>query len=118
MQLKSIKGKVSLATCTLLQVSASASQANEWDIDSSILYYSESDGRVSAVEPAVKAEIDLSDDEYINFQVVVDVLTGATPNGAHTSATQVQTFTNPSVKARHLLRRPLMWDLTISRQGR
>lgn len=96
MQLKKIKGKVSLATCTLLQVSASASQANEWDIDSSILYYSESDGRVSAVEPAVKAEIDLSDDEYINFQVVVDVLTGATPNGASTSTTQVQTFTNPS----------------------
>lgn len=96
MQLKNIKGKVSLATCTLLQVSASASQANEWDIDSSILYYSESDGRVSAVEPAVKAKIDLSDDEYINFQVVVDVLTGATPNGAHTSTTQVQTFTNPS----------------------
>ncbi len=95
MQLKKIKGKISIATCTLLQVGASSTQAGEWDVDSSFLYYSESDGRVSAFEPAVRAGIDLGDDEFINFQVVVDVLTGATPNGAHKSTT-VQTFTNPS----------------------
>lgn len=95
MQLRNIKGKISIATCGLLQMSAASSQAGEWDIDSSFLYYSESDNRVTAFEPAVRAEIDLGDDEYINFQVVVDALTGATPNGAHKS-TQVQTFTNPS----------------------
>lgn len=100
MQLTKIKGKLTVATCTLLQVSASVSQAGaslsgDWDIDSSFLYYSESDGRVTAFEPAVRAEVDLGDDEYINFQVVVDALTGATPNGAHKSK-QVQTFTNPS----------------------
>lgn len=95
MQLKNISGKVSVATCALLQVSSPLSQAGEWDVDSSFMYYSESDGRVSAFEPAVRAEIDLGDDELINFQVVVDSLTGATPNGAHKS-TVVQTFTNPS----------------------
>jgi len=96
MQLKNIRGQISLATCTLLQVSASAQGAgNDWDVDTSFLYYSESDGRVSAFEPAVRAEIDLGDDEYVNFQIVLDALTGATPNGAHKS-TVVQTFTNPS----------------------
>jgi len=95
MQLKNIKGKLTVASCSLLQMSAVTSQAGEWDIDSSFLYYSESDGRVTAFEPAVRAEVDLGDDEFINFQVVVDALTGATPNGAHKSQ-QVQTFTNPS----------------------
>ena len=95
MQFNKISGKVSLATCTLLQVSTPTSQAGEWDVDTAILYYSESDGRVSAVEPAVRTGIDLGEEEKLNFQVVVDALTGATPNGAHKS-TVVQTFTNPS----------------------
>jgi len=95
MQLTKISGKLSIASCALLQVNSPLAQAGEWDVDSSFLYYSESDGRVSAFEPAVRAEIDLGDDEYINFQIVVDSLTGATPNGAHKS-TVAQTFTNPS----------------------
>lgn len=95
MQLKKLSARISVATCTLLQLNAVTSEANEWDVDSSVLYYSESDGRVSAIEPAVRAGIDLGDDEAINFQVVVDSLSGATPNGAHKS-TVVQTFTNPS----------------------
>jgi len=95
MQLEKISGKLGIATCTLLQVSASASHAEEWDIDTSFLYYSESDGRISAFEPAIRATIDLEDDESISFQAVVDALTGSTPNGAHKS-TVAQTFTNPS----------------------
>ncbi len=95
MQLKKISSSLSVASCTLLQVSNPAAQTNDWNIDSSFLVYSESDGRVSAFEPAVRSEIDLGDDEFINFQVVVDALTGATPNGAHKS-TVAQTFTNPS----------------------
>jgi len=97
MQLKKINGKLSLATCTLLQVSATAANAEEWDIDTSFLYYSEGDGRISAFEPAIKATIDLEDDESISFQAVVDALTGSTPTGAHKS-TIAQTFTNPSGK--------------------
>ncbi len=97
MQLKKIKGPMSVAACTLMQAGATSVQAAErdWDIDTAILFYSESDGRVSAVEPAIRAAIDLGDDEFFNFQVVVDALTGATPNGAHKSSV-VQTFTNPS----------------------
>ena len=97
MQLKKIKGQMAIATCALLQVGSPTVNAAEtdWDVDTSFLIYSESDGRVSAFEPAVRAEIALAEDEYFNVQVVVDALTGATPNGAHKS-TVVQTFTNPS----------------------
>ncbi len=102
MQLKKIKGKIGLATCALLQVNATGAHAGDWDVDSSFLYYSESDGRVSAFEPAVRTAIDLGDDEYINFQVVIDALTGATPNGAHKS-TAVQTFTNPSGNGEYIV---------------
>lgn len=95
MQLKKIKSQMAIATCALLQVASPVSHAEEWDVDTSFLFYSESDGRVSAFEPAVRAEIGLTEDEVINIQVVVDALTGATPNGANIS-TAVQTFTNPS----------------------
>ena len=83
---RNIKGKLSLATCSLLQVTASAAQAadSEWDINAATLFYSESDGRVSAFEPAIYAGRDFGDEgERIDLRLVVDVLTGATPNGAH-----------------------------------
>lgn len=95
---KNIKGKLSLATCSLLQVTASVTQAAdaEWDIDTAFLYYVEGDDRVSAFEPAIYAGRNFGDDgERIDLRLVVDVLTGATPNGAHSSSV-VQTFTTPS----------------------
>jgi hypothetical protein len=98
MQLTNIKSKISLATCSLLQVTASAAQAadSEWDIDTAFLYYGESDGRVQAAEPAIYAGRNLGDDgERIDLRLVIDVLTGATPNGAHASSAP-QTFTTPS----------------------
>ena len=99
MQLTNIKSKISLATCSLLQVTASAAQAadSEWDIDTAFLYYGESDGRVQAAEPAIYAGRNLGDDgERIDLRLVIDVLTGATPNGAHASSAPIQTFTTPS----------------------
>ena len=95
MQLKKINARMSVATCALLQVGTTVSHAGEWDIDSSFLIYSESDNRVSAFEPAVRLGMDLGNEESVNILLVVDALTGATPNGAHKS-TAVQTFTNPS----------------------
>ncbi len=98
MQLNNIKGKLTLATCSLLQVTAAATQAadSEWDIDAATLFYSEGDGRVSAFEPAIYAGKDLADDgERIDLRLVIDVLTGASPNGAHASSV-AQTFTTPS----------------------
>jgi hypothetical protein len=97
MQLRNIKGKVSLATCSLLQVATPLAQAegSDWDIDTAFLYYSESDNRVQAAEPAIYAGRNLGEDNRIDLRLVVDVLTGATPNGAHAS-TVPQTFTTPS----------------------
>ncbi|RKZ68460.1 MAG: hypothetical protein DRQ44_04385 [Gammaproteobacteria bacterium] len=99
MQLINIKSKISLATCSLLQVTASAAQAadSEWDIDTAFLYYGESDGRVQAAEPAIYAGRNIGDEgERIDLRLVIDALTGATPNGAHASSAPIQTFTTPS----------------------
>ena len=101
MQLKNIKTKVSLATCSLLQMTAPVTLAAEtdWDIDTALLFYSESDGRVSAIEPAIYAGKNLGDGgERIDLRLVIDSLTGATPNGAHASSV-AQTFTTPSGKS-------------------
>jgi hypothetical protein len=97
MQLKKIKVQMSLATCTLLQAVSPGVQAVEadWDVETSALYYSESDGRVSAFEPAIYAGKDLQNGGRLDVRLVLDVLTGASPNGAHAS-TVAQTFTTPS----------------------
>jgi hypothetical protein len=99
MQLKDIKTQMSLATCTLLQIAVPSAQAEEsvWDVETAILFYNEDDSRVSAVEPAIYAGRELGDDQRIDLRLVVDVLTGATPVGAHASSV-AQTFTTPSGK--------------------
>ena len=97
MQLNNIKKELGVATCALLQIPSASVIASdsEWDIDTAFLYYAESDGRVSAFEPAIHAGKDLANDQRIDLRLVVDVLTGATPNGAHASSV-AQTFTTPS----------------------
>ena len=97
MQLANIKKELGVATCALLQVPAAAVHADDsgWDIDTAVLFYSESDNGVSAFEPAIYASKDLGDGQLIDLRLVVDVLTGATPNGAHASSV-AQTFTTPS----------------------
>ena len=97
MQLNNIKKELGVATCALLQAPAATVNAADsgWDIDTAVLFYSESDDRVSAFEPAIYAGKDLGDGQRIDLRLVVDVLTGATPNGAHAS-TVVQAFTTPS----------------------
>ena len=97
MQLANIKKELGVASCALLQLPASAVHADDsgWDIDTAVLFYSESDNGVSAFEPAIHASKDLGDGQLIDLRLVVDVLTGATPNGAHASSV-LQTFTTPS----------------------
>jgi len=93
---KSIRDKLALATCALLQTTGSAAYAaDEWDVDSAIMIYSENDDRVQAIEPIVSAKKEIAEDEFLNVKVVLDSLTGATPNGAH-ARSGVQTFTTPS----------------------
>lgn len=93
----SIKGKLTMATCALLQAGAPAAQAEsgDWDIDTAFLYYSEADGRVSIFEPVVTATTEIAEDETLKFKVIYDVLTGSTPYGAMPTTTE-QTFTKPS----------------------
>jgi len=93
----SIKSKLTMATCALLQAGTPAAQAEtgDWDIDTAFLYYSEADSRVSVFEPVVSASKEINEDEFLNFKVIYDVLTGSTPYGAIPTQSE-QTFTNPS----------------------
>ena len=102
MQLKKISGQMSLAACALLQVTTPTAQAaeHEWKVDTATLIYSESDSRVSVFEPGLHASLDLNEDEKIDIGVVFDVLTGATPNGAH-ATNSTQTFTSASGSKRY-----------------
>ncbi len=95
---KRIRESLALATCSLLVTSPQPSMAEEyqapWEIDSSLLIYSERD-RVSAFKPVLALRKEIGDDEFIGFRFVADVLTGASPNGAVPTDT-AQTFTSPS----------------------
>ena len=107
MQLKNKTGlsaAIASATCGLLGalpiaqvVAAEVSTANDdpWTIDSALLYYGESDGRVTDVslKSAIKRAFD--EDRSLNINFSVDTLTGASPTGAVPSDT-AQTFTRPS----------------------
>lgn len=101
MQLKkeapSVRGALALATCSLLAGTSQGASAapDEWEVDSAVLLYSEGTDRVSAVEPVVSVRRNLGDEESVSVRVVVDALTGASPNGA-IATDRVQTFTTPS----------------------
>ena len=90
---KKIAGLLSAATCTLLAGHAQA--ADEWDVDTAILYYAEDGDRIQAIEPVIAAKKDLGDDEILSLKLVIDSLTGSSASGAVPS-TSVQTFTRPS----------------------
>ncbi len=85
------------ATLSLLGVGEAAAQGEpgEWDVDTAVLFYSETDDRVQAVEPVISATRNFEDDRSLNLKLVVDTLTGASPTGA-TPADEAQTFTKPS----------------------
>ena len=108
MQLKK-RPSLALATLGLLGAAAPAPAAaqiddivtpaqeaeKKWEFDTGMLVYSESGGRVQAAEPVVSATRNYGDDRLLNFKLVLDTLTGASPNGA-TPASTPQTFTGPS----------------------
>ena len=98
----SVREKLALASCALLQTaSTSAQAADEWEIDSALMIYSESDSRVTAIEPIVTARKEVEEDKFLSMKLVLDGLTGATPNGAHASGT-AQTFTKPRSEERRV----------------
>lgn len=89
-----IKAALTLATGALLGTSVQAEQQADWAFDSAFLYYSESD-RVSAAEGIFNATKTFEQGQVLNVGLTVDVLTGASANGA-VAQPGVQTFTRPS----------------------
>jgi hypothetical protein len=101
MQLKknaNVRHALAAATCTLLGSVSQTSHAGEehadWEFDSAVLYYSETD-RVTAIEPIINAHREVGDDESVNLRLALDTLTGASANGA-VATEGPQTFTSPS----------------------
>jgi hypothetical protein len=87
------------ATCTLLGTTATApavaQEEPEWEFDTALLYYGESDDRVQDLSLNVLARRLFPDDRILSLGLAVDSLTGATPSGAIVHD-ELQTFTRPS----------------------
>lgn len=96
--MKSIKDKLSLATCTLLAGGSQQALAvdNAWDLDSSFLYYSEADDRVQVAKAIAKLTGDITDDDTATINLVLDTMTGSTPSGAVSSNSSAISFTSAS----------------------
>ena len=86
------------AACAMAGVHADTAgaqtAAQTTEVDGAVMLYSESQ-RVLAVEPVIQVTHPLSDLRTLSVKLVLDGLTGASPNGAVPS-TQAQTFTRPS----------------------
>jgi len=82
--MKSIKKELTVATCTLLSQSPASVHAleNAWELDSSYLFYSEADDRVTVHKFAVQAGGDVSDRDRVSLTAVLDTMSGSTPSGA------------------------------------
>jgi hypothetical protein len=97
--LREIGAPLAAATCALLGQSApgtvSAQELAPWDIDTSMLIYSESDGRVQDTSLNLRARKELREEKFLGLSLAIDSLTGASPSGA-VPANVVQTFTSPS----------------------
>ncbi len=98
----SIAEKLALAATALLSTGTQAQDylddaaelASEWNLSTSMLLYSEID-RVSAAEFMLAGNKDFDDTANLDFKIVLDTLTGASPNGAIAQNTP-QTFTRAS----------------------
>ena len=87
-------GRPLAAISLALPGALSAATPGSWDIDSAVLFYSETD-RVQAIEPVISATRWFDTDRALNAKLVVDTLTGASPNGAVPSRLP-QTYTQAS----------------------
>ncbi|MFT4925312.1 MAG: hypothetical protein ACI8WB_001404 [Phenylobacterium sp.] len=97
-----LTGALAAASCALLGADAlAASNAantnsdDDWKFNTAILYYGESDSRVTAVEGIINANKTFDENEILDLKITVDTLTGASPTGA-VPQPGIQTFTRPS----------------------
>lgn len=91
----SVRLALAAASSSLLAGAAHAEEKTPWLVDSALAVYSESDSRVTAVEPIVALRKDMGGDRILGLKLTLDSLTGASPNGA-IAANEAQTFTGPS----------------------
>ena len=94
---KPVRNTLAVATASLLGSvahSPTVQAEGDWEIDSSLMYYAETD-RVSLFEPIIRARKDMGNDSFLNIRLVVDTLTGSSANGAIATGS-AQTFTTPS----------------------
>ena len=72
--MKSIKNKLTIATCTLLSQQSNNAVAleNAWEIDNSFLYYSEADDRVTVAKFISAVGGDVSNYDRVNLKAVLD----------------------------------------------
>ena len=82
--MKSIKNKLTLATCSLLTQQSGNAVAieNAWEVDASALYYSEADDRVTVAKFVAGVGGDVTDRDRVNILTVLDTMSGSTPSGA------------------------------------
>lgn len=92
----SIRGSLTAATCALIGLNAAA-RVDASEVETSLLVYTESLGQLNAYESTTRLRHSLGGDKLLTTLLVVDILTGASPNGA-TPSDQAQTFTRPSGK--------------------
>jgi len=102
----SLNSTLAAAACALLGTSQiapaiAADAPDTWSIDSSLLYYGESDGRVTDISAAVAAQRNFDDERRLGFSLTADTLTGASASGA-IALDGPQTFTSPSGKATYV----------------
>ncbi len=94
---KVIRGTLAAATCTLLgngSTNAVAASLQDWEFDSAVLFYNEAN-RVSVLEPVINLRAPLGDESFFTLHLVLDTLSGSSPNGAIPNAVE-QTFSGPS----------------------
>lgn len=104
--LRQIGTPLAAATCALLGQSVPgqvvAQELMPWDIDTSLLIYNESDGRVRDTSLNVLARKELREEKFLTLTLALDSLTGASPSGA-VPANAAQTFTSPSGNSEYTL---------------
>jgi hypothetical protein len=90
------------ATCSLLGTTAAlpaaAEEEPQWEFNTALLYYGESDDRVQDLSLNVLARRLFADERILSLSLAYDSLTGASPSGA-IPQDEVQTFTRPSGEA-------------------
>lgn len=96
---KSVGTSLAAATAALLGQSAAmgavAQELMPWELDSALLYYGESDGRVKDYSVNVLARKEVREERFVDITFAYDSLTGASPSGAVPTRV-VHTYTSPS----------------------